>query len=315
MTGSHRSSRVTAALTLLGCLLVVVASSVAPLPDNRLVLAPADPPLDPVPMMPSHSPTPSTPPRASVLTKADRAELSRALERYLNGRPGRLSVAIKDLTTGRSFSYGGRHRPATASVVKVDVVAALMLRAQRDDRALTSTEKALAAQAIKVSDNDATDALWSLIGGAEGLRAANRRLGLRDTEPGPGGAWGVTTTSAADQVRLLAALASPRGPLGAAYRRHLLGLMADVAPEQAWGVSACAGKGAEVALKNGWLPRKADGGAWTVNSVGRVRDARHDYLIAVLSDRHPSMGAGVETVERVTRMVTGALGGAPESAP
>jgi beta-lactamase class A len=243
----------------------------------------------------------------SALTKSDRKELSRSLERYLDERPGRLSVAIRDLATGISFSYGRGHRAATASVVKVDVVAALLLRAQQDDRELTSAEKALAGQAIKVSDNDATDLLWTRIGEAEGLRRANERLGLRDTEPGPGGAWGATMTSAADQVRLLAALTTSRGPLTSAHRRYVLDLMADVAAEQAWGVSAGAGGDAEVALKNGWLPRKADGGAWTVNSIGRVRDADHDYLIAVLSDRNPSMGAGVATVEHVTGMVTGAL--------
>jgi hypothetical protein len=62
-----------------------------------------------------------------------------------------------------------------------------------------------------------------------------------------------------------------------------------------------------VALKNGWLPRERDGGRWTVNSIGRVRDRGHTYLIAVISHRHGSMGAGVKAVERVSELVTKAL--------
>lgn len=216
--------------------------------------------------------------------------------------------------------------------------------------------------------------MWSAIGGGAGLAAANRKLGLRSTRPGPGGAWGSTTTSAADQVRLLNALISPRSPLTARHRRYVLSLMSDVTPEQAWGVSAADDEithpnasrhdapesnasgdeisqtnadrykasqtsavrhkaaqpnaparnvaetnaadhgvaqanaaGRDVALKNGWLPRTRHGGRWTVNSIGRVRAYGRTYLIAVVSERHPSMGAGIEAVEHVSRLVTKAL--------
>jgi beta-lactamase class A len=266
----------------------------------------------PVPMTTSHTPVPSTPPAGTAPASPSfdgerRAELTRELDRYLDDRPGRLSVAVRDLATGLSYSYNPGHRPGTASIVKAAIVAALLLKAQREDRDLTASERELAEQAITVSDNDAATALWHRIGGGPGLARAVRKLGLRHTEPGPGTAWGATTTSASDQVRLMAALTGSDGPLSGEHRRYLLGLMEDVVEEQAWGVSAAAGEGAECALKNGWLPRAADGGAWTVNSVGRVRDGGHDYLIAVLSDRRPSMDAGVEAIEHVTETVTRAL--------
>jgi beta-lactamase class A len=316
--GSRRSVRMAVALTLLFCSLCAAASSAAPArapaaaprgPENgQGTTAAADPAAPvtspPTPAAASPSPKPS---RAATLTKAQRRALSRDLERYLDGRTGRTSVSIRDLATGASYTYNGRHRPATASVVKLDVVMTLLLQARKEKRGLTSGEKALAARAIKVSDNKATDVLWGMIGGAAGLARANRRFGLRHTEPGPGGAWGATITSAADQVRLLKALTDPGGPLRASDRRHVLDLMSHVAQEQAWGVSAAGGMDAEVALKNGWLPRKADGGAWTVNSVGRVLDGGHDYLIAVLSDRHPSSAAGIEIVEHVAETVATAL--------
>ncbi|WP_170222837.1 serine hydrolase [Nonomuraea turkmeniaca] len=240
-------------------------------------------------------------------TSAFKQSLTRALDRYLDDVPGQVAVSVRDLSTGMTYSYNPGLRTATASIIKVDLVMALLLKAQGRRRDLTAGERQTAARAIRVSDNAAASALWSAIGGASGLAAANKKFGLRETEPHPGGAWGATTTSAADQVRLLTALTSPESPLSAKNRRYVLGLMGGVAPEQAWGVSASGREGADVALKNGWLPRERHGGRWTVNSIGRVRDRRHTYMIAVISHRHGSMGAGVKAVERVSRLVTDAL--------
>ncbi|MFI0351841.1 serine hydrolase [Actinomadura sp. 9N407] len=244
----------------------------------------------------------------------DRSGLRRSLNRYLAERPGRVSVAVRDLATGLSYAHGTKLRPGTASIVKVQIVMALLLQARREERMLTSDERDLAERAIVVSDNDAATALWRAIGGGAGLAEAGRRLGLKHTEPGQGTAWGATTTSATDQVRLLAALTSAGGPLSSRDRHHVLGLMRNVVPEQAWGVSAAAGDGAEVALKNGWLPRVADGGAWTVNSIGRIHDGGHDYLIAVVSDHHASMAEGVEAVEHAGATVVSALARAGDDA-
>ncbi|WP_433431259.1 serine hydrolase [Nonomuraea sp. CA-141351] len=237
--------------------------------------------------------------------KSYKKSLTRALDRYVSHLSGRLSVSVRDLSSGLSYAYHPGLRTATASIVKVDILVTLLLRAQRRHRGLTAGEKRLAARAIKVSDNAAASALWRAIGGASGLAAANRKLGLRDTAPGPGGAWGATTTTATDQVRLMTALTSAKSPLSARNRRYVLRLMSDVTRAQSWGVSAAGRKG--VALKNGWLPRPRDGGRWTVNSIGRVRSRGHTYLIAVISDRHRSMGVGVKAVETVAKVVTKAL--------
>ncbi|MGN9841781.1 serine hydrolase [Nonomuraea sp. H19] len=276
-------------------------ASPAPAPLLPFLIPPA-----PSPVALAAAPEPSKASRPKPAASYQKS-LTRSLNRYLAGLPGELAVSVRDLSTGLSFSFNRGLRTATASIVKVDIVVALLLKAQRRRRGLTAWERRAAAQAIKVSDNAAASALWSAIGGASGLAAANNKLGLRDTKPGPGAAWGSTTTSAADQIRLLTALTSPKSPLSARHRRYVLGLMGDVAPEQAWGVSAAGREGADVALKNGWLPRERDGGRWTVNSIGRVRDRGHTYLIAVISRRHSSMGAGVKAVERVTELVTGTL--------
>lgn len=233
-----------------------------------------------------------------------RDALTRALDAYLDGRPGRLSVSARDLTTGLSYTYGRSLRTATASIVKVDIVIALLLKAQREKRTLTPTEKALAERAITVSDNAAATALWQAIGGADGLASANRKLGLRDTEPGPGTSWGSTTTSAADQVRLLTALTSDESPLHSANRRYVRRLMGDVTPEQAWGVSVA---GSDAELKNGWLPRDRHGGRWTVNSIGIVRDGDRTLLLALISERGTTMQDGIETIEHVCETVAASL--------
>ncbi|MFI6514244.1 serine hydrolase [Spirillospora sp. NPDC050679] len=289
---------VMAALLAGVALMVLSASGVRPAPLPPVPVGAAPPPAS------DSRREPRLVRDAPSFSGRERAALTRALDRYLDGRAGRLSVAIRDLATGHGYAYGPRLRTATASVVKVDIVLALMLKAQRRGRTLTAYQRSLAARAIKESDNAATDALWGMIGGGDGLAAAHRRLGLRDTVPGPGGAWGSTRTGAADRLRVLAALES--GPLSAANRRYLRGLMEDVVPEQAWGVSAAGGRSG-TALKNGWLPRQADGGRWTVNSVGRVTVGGRAFALAVLSDRNPTMGAGVTAVEHAARTVAKAF--------
>ncbi|MFD0903066.1 serine hydrolase [Actinomadura sediminis] len=264
-----------------------------------LAVLAAGAPLPPPAAVPAIAPRPSPAPRpAPAFTAAERAELTRDLDAYLRERPGSGSLAVRDVTTGISYTYGDELRTATASIVKVNIVMALLLRARRDGRPPTPAEKALAERAITVSDNDAATALWRAIGGAEGLAAANEEFGLRDTVPGQGGSWGSTTTSAADQVELLAALVSPDGPLSPRNRRHVRDLLAGVTPAQAWGVGAA---GDMPALKNGWLPRDAHGGLWTINSIGIVRAAGRVLLIAVLSERRPDMRTGIETVEHIAR--------------
>ncbi|GAA0980030.1 hypothetical protein GCM10009555_045840 [Acrocarpospora macrocephala] len=263
---------------------------------------------------PTQSVTPPAPdPKVATVafSTSARAKLTRKLGAYLKDRSGQASVQIHDLSTGITYGYNTGLRTVTASIVKVDILAALLLRAQRDSRSITATERNLAKLMITLSDNDAATTLWNQIGGAPGLATANRKLGLRDTTPGPGGYWGSTTTGAADQIRILRSLTSKTSPLNAESRRYILGLMADVAPAQAWGISAAAGNDDTTAVKNGWLSRTADGGRWTINSIGRIHGDGHDYLIAVISRRNSSMADGIATVEHIAELAIKALNSNP----
>ncbi|MEV5953937.1 serine hydrolase [Streptomyces sp. NPDC051987] len=219
------------------------------------------------------------------------------------GAPGqaRVAAAVLDLDgPGREPAvYGDDARYDTASIVKVDILAAMLLHARDHRRDLTARESAEAEVMIRESDNAAATALWRAIGEAPGLESANRRLGLVATEGGPGGLWGLTRTTAADQIRLLRAVfGTGPTPLDAASRSRIATLMTEISAEQSWGVSAAADAG--WALKNGWLMRTATG-RWDINSIGRVTAGGHHYLVAVLSDGSASMPDGVNLVERAVR--------------
>ncbi|MGW3497345.1 serine hydrolase [Streptomyces sp. NPDC001020] len=206
--------------------------------------------------------------------------------------------------------YGDDTPYDTASIIKVDILAAVLLQAQDAGRSLTPQEEAYAEAMIEHSDNDSTSALWRQIGLAPGLEAANKRLGLTSTKGGPGPLWGLTQTTASDQIRLLRVLfdtspASNADPaaLNETSRAYIRTLMAHVAGDQAWGVSAAAGSG--WALKNGWLQRSTTG-LWDINSVGQVTVDGHRYLVAVLSDGNTSMKDGISLVERMARTAVSA---------
>ncbi|MFD0213453.1 serine hydrolase [Streptomyces hirsutus] len=218
----------------------------------------------------------------------------------------RVTAAVLSLDGGsrKPLLYGEDALYDTASIIKVDILAALLLQAQDAGRHLTAHERALAEPMIRNSDNAATNTLWREIGQAPGLEAANKRLGLTSTKGGPDTKWGLTRTTASDQIRLLlsvfdsAATSKTGSPLNKESRAYVQTLMSRIASDQAWGVSAASGT--EYALKNGWLQRTATG-LWDVNSVGRVTVDGHRYLVAVLSDGSASMSDGISLVERAAR--------------
>ncbi|MEU6553453.1 serine hydrolase [Streptomyces sp. NPDC046915] len=245
--------------------------------------------------------------RPGAATAGSDAATAAFLDRVRPQGKERVSAAALDLDdSGREPAVYGDDTPFdTASIVKVDILAAALLQAQDAGRSLTAQDRARAEVMIEHSDNDAASALWRRIGLAPGLDAANKRLGLTSTKGGSGTDWGLTRTTASDQIRLLGDIfdAGPRAggaspALDAASRACIRTLMTRIAGEQAWGVSAAADSG--WALKNGWLKRTATK-RWDVNSVGEITAGGHHYLVAVLSDGSTTMGGGVSLVERAAR--------------
>ncbi|MFE9611624.1 serine hydrolase [Streptomyces sp. NPDC006012] len=248
----------------------------------------------------------SEPATAATATARSDSAAARFLARVNPQGKERVTAAVLDLDTPARTPtvYGSDGAYDTASIVKVDILAALLLKAQDAGRALTAQERALAEPMIGRSDNDSADVLWRSIGLAPGLDAANKRLGLTSTQGGPGVKWGLTRTTAGDQIRLLREVFAPSsgtsaraGGLSEDSRSYLRTLMSHVVGEQSWGVSAA---GTSWKLKNGWLER-ATTELWDVNSIGWITAGGRHYLVAVLSDGSASMDEGVALVERAAR--------------
>ncbi|WP_254708086.1 serine hydrolase [Streptomyces lunaelactis] len=255
------------------------------------------------------SPSPSSPSAApSPMDTGD--TVVKALEALPDGS-GSYTIAVEDLDGQDSVVYGADAGGYdTASIVKVDILAALLLQAQDRGTSLTAEQKRLASAMIRSSDNAAADALWQTIGGAQGLDAANERLGLTATVAGGSGHWGLTQTTATDQLVLLEAVFGGQSLLTSRSRGYAQSLMTDVVAGQRWGISAAAGAESAVALKNGWLPRTATG-LWDVNSIGRITYEGHTLLVAVLSDGQSSQQAGINLVEQVATTAVKALVNTP----
>jgi hypothetical protein len=236
--------------------------------------------------------------------------LTVALRPIVTADRGNLAVGIVDLTTGTRVLYHRREHFHTASIVKADILATLLLQHQRAGTPLSEDETELATTMIENSNDDAASDLWNVVGGAGGIAEANESLGLRHTWPGQGGYWGLTSTTVVDQLHLLRDLVSARSVLSDASRDYELGLMRDVEADQRWGVPVVAAPETDPAVKNGWLP---DPDLWVINSIGVVRHAGQTLLIAVLSNDHQSESAGIAEVQAAATaaasLVTAGSGG------
>ncbi|MFF1375334.1 serine hydrolase [Streptomyces sp. NPDC058308] len=226
--------------------------------------------------------------------------MSRDIRAALSSRRGTVSVSVRDTRTGLVCDLASRRRYDSASVVKVLVMEAALRRAQEWGRGLTDWERRKIRPMITVSDNNATGRLWSDLGRSR-LSRFLRRVGTTATTLGSYGRWGLTRTTAVDQLRLLGALTEARGVLGPGSRAYGLRQLADVRRDQRWGVPAGVPLGIRAHLKNGWLPRAAHG--WRVHSVGAFTGDGRTYRIVVLSHDNPSMSYGVRTIERIAQAV------------
>lgn len=211
-----------------------------------------------------------------------------------------ISVAALNLQTGAAYSYGSKGDHTTASIFKVNILEALMLKHQASGQPLSQQQSNDANVMIVTSDNDSATRLYQDVGGAEGVRAANRTLGLQCTEPNAD-YWGLTGTCAEDQIQLLYQLESASSPLTQASRDYILNLMRNVTPTQRWGVPSAADPGTTFSVKNGWL-RLEDGRDWVVNSMGIVTHGGQTLLIATLSQHSHTMEAGVSLNEQLAKL-------------
>jgi beta-lactamase class A len=256
--------------------------------------------------------TTSTPAKAAVAPKVTDSALPQAAHSQVGAADataqlaaidagesaGSISVSATDLATGASFSWGATNGMVTASVIKLDTLETMLLQHQQSGQGLSAEEASEATAMIEQSDNDAADWLWNDVGSDPAVTAANKTFGLTSTVAGTDDYWGLTTTSAADQVTLLKQLVGTSS-LTAGSQSYALGLMRSVESDQDWGVSAVADPGTATALKNGWLAVSDDDNLWTVNSVGLVTVHGQQIALAVMTQHQSNESTGIDLVERL----------------
>jgi hypothetical protein len=229
----------------------------------------------------------------------DDAPMAPEVSAFAGGRLGSVTAAVFDRVTGRTTIYNPGVVETTASIVKVDILAARLAAA--GGRSLSPGDQATAASMIQESDNNSATTLWNETGQGSDEDAYNSGAGMTETSNDPGYRWGFMHTTAVDQVKLVRSVAYPGPLLPPSAQSLMLDLMSHVDPAQAWGVSAGPTPGTFVALKNGWYPTSTIGpGGWQVNSIGTVQGHGRDYVIAVLTGGDPSMTYGIDTIEGIS---------------
>jgi beta-lactamase class A len=220
---------------------------------------------------------------------------------------GSVSVMAVDMTTGAQYAYGARSGMKAGSAAKLLILEGYLLHDQDAGREPGGGQGSTLATMIRNSDNDAADSLYRALGYTTGAAEMMWRLGLTATFLGPAEQWGLSTTSAADQLVLLHHLVAAGSPLSDASKSYALDLMSDVETDQQWGVGAATDPGTSVANKNGWLSVDDDHQRWLANSLGVITVNGHQVLMAVLTQHNDDFAGGVQLVEAVARTAASAL--------
>ncbi len=213
---------------------------------------------------------------------------------------GGVSVAVKNLTTGASFSAGATSGMMCASVAKVQILESVLVQ---NNGPLSGDEDTLAQSMIENSDNDAADSLYSDLGGPTAFAQYMQPLGLTSpaTTPGAPYYWGLTTTSAMQHLILLDNLVESSSPLSPASQAYMLNLMRNVESDQRWGVPEVADAGTTPANKNGWLNISDDDNLWAVNSDGVVTVHGQQLIMSVFTQHDNDMASGQQLVSQLVQ--------------
>jgi hypothetical protein len=226
---------------------------------------------------------------------------------YLATRSDTVTAAVYNVTTGQLFTLHPGIRQAEASIVKVDILSTYLWEGMKDPGTIAPGEQSVIESMIEDSDNDSATSLWDQVGAPSSIASFNSTIGMTSTTPSacvvcpdfPWPGWGLTTTTAEDQVDLLRQLVLPNSVFTTSQRQYALKLMESIEPSEAWGITSGVPAGVTVALKNGWLPLSGNED-WQVNSIGWVDGAGSDYIIAVLTTGNSTEQYGIDTIQTLS---------------
>ena len=211
-------------------------------------------------------------------------------------------IAVYDKKTGKVYTYthGSKNNYPTASIIKVFILTYKMSLGE-----LTNDDKDLATQMIEESDNEVTTEMVTSFGGIYQFPKLFNKL--RMTHSNVNQTWGLTQTTATDQLKLLNELFYNHKILSQSDSNYIANLMSHVDDNQNWGVSSGVADDTMIQLKNGWLPLSDNYQNAIVNSIGHVQDDNVDYTIAVLSNGDSTQDDGIDYVSALSQATYKAL--------
>jgi len=244
----------------------------------------------------------------ALFTKAFRDQLTAAY------RGTRFTAAVHDHRSGCRYHLNPGLQITTASVIKAQVLAGVLLSAQQAKRLVTTREGNDIRLMMHYSHNrPPTSRLYQQLGSAEGMEELDQLFGIAGTTHS---AWyGRTLSTAEDRTRLVEQLLIGGGPLNQRSVHTAWRWMSNVSVAQSWGITAGLPHGYRAALKNGFYP--TSGAGWRLGTTGVIRDRNGGaYAVTVMTDNNPSESAGIALVEQITRRINSRLaGGMPELRP
>ena len=274
------SSLVVCGVAVVGCYLVLGARShgleaVSSVANSKLAAAPS-------PLPPNQDPFASP-----------------QITSYLQGRSGEITAALYNVTTGETYTYHPGVAQATASMVKIDILAALLYKTQNQHRSLTPQESKAVTAMIEASDNDAASSLFDEVGQMPGLASFNSTIGMSETVGNWG--WGLTKTTPVDQLSLLKTIVLPNSVLAPSSQSYEQNLMEHVYDNERFGVAQGPPSSARVGLKNGWYNEPTTG--WQINSAGYVQLGSTFYFLVIETAHNPGQIYGEQTTSGLSSLI------------
>ncbi len=212
-----------------------------------------------------------------------------------------MTAAVHDTRTGCRYHLDEGAVLTTASVIKAQVLAGVLLQAQADGRGLTPDEAAAVELMMHFSHNrPPTSELYVQVGGAAGMEALDAAFGIAGTSHTA--RYGATRSTAEDRTTLVRQLLVGGGPLDDESVATAWEWMSTVSDAQSWGISAGLPLEHEYALKNGFYPMAGRG--WRLGSTGVVRDPEGGaYAVTIMTEHNVDEATGIALVETIARHV------------
>lgn len=238
-------------------------------------------------------------PMKKAVNKATAKGFAEQLRPFLANTNAKVAVAVYSKRDHQLYEATNTKQTTfpSASIIKTDFLVELLHQHHQKASALTIGEQNATVQMIENSDNDAATSIYNDIGSARGLGQLFNNLKMTNSTALASG-WALTPTTPRDQIKVLNKIFYENGYISNKSKAYTKNLMANVADDQDWGISA----GSEYAwLKNGW--KQMPNGHWIVNSIGYLGKGENSCTIAIMSEDNPSLESGEALLEKLSQQV------------